>query len=411
MSRLVDAGKAMQTFKADFSDVKAGSTRKLKARTVGGSRVAINTSGSASTLTSSEEISTLSTAVEDRNPEFGSSRSKATVTVHGTCTGSSDAEYEVRTGNTRGFTIGSNKSYTLKVYKNGVRISDVVIPKRYTEGDQLSLEAGSGLSISFTEEAITKKDKFYVNALTGVDVVSDPDEAFDGSTGGHVNLENTVSAGSFEINGTTVTVEDLIERVSDSDADAVMAYSATTDRLSIRHTKTDEELTVENDTTGLFTTFGIEEGTSEGKTSRGMSAKVIQETTDQVMSMVELVNMMAGTVANESTIGDGAKTARNHLRTSIKDFFGSSSDKVDPGFGLKFNVAEDSSKDFVELGSLGERALKRALRRDPKAVIETLFGTRNKDGIVQGMLEGLDNAQKTMTNRYGSVGLILDTSA
>jgi|GEM_PF-5581330 len=516
MTRLVTAGEAIQKLKADFSDVRAGSGRKIKARTVGDTKVALDTNGSASTLSSSEEISTLTTAVDNRNPEWGKAKSLATVTVHGTYAGTSDAEYTVATGNSRGFQIGKNSTYRLFAYKDGVRIANITIPKKYKEGTQLEIDPGSGLYISFTEENITKKDSFTFNALANVDVTADPDEAFDGSTGGYTNLDSSVSAGTFEVNGTTITVNDtdtintvvdsinssgagvtaaydaaadslsltsnalgantitvgsdtsgflaamkldtattslgqgdqrtlafdevsffsgvssgsfeingvsisvdvttdtlndLISRVNDSEADAVMSYSATTDRLSIRSSKNDQELTVQNDSTGLFTTFGVEEGTSDPKKSRGLNSGVIQDMMKQITEMVELINQMSATVANESTIGGGAKTARNHMRSEMADIFGVSSDTIDTGFGMTLNVAEDSSKSFIELGSLGERELERALKRKPREVLESLFGTNDKDGLVQGVLNGLNRAQTTMTNRYGSVGLILDVTA
>ena len=349
MSKLVDAGESLKGLNLKFSTVKAGSARKIKARTVGDSRVELNTSGTKSTLGSSTEISTLTTGVSERTVAWGkTSKSTSVATIHGTYTGTSDQTYEIRSGNTRGWTVGSKK-YAFRFYIDGVRQSNISLPGSYTAGDKVSI--GDGLEISFGAGAITKRDKLTFDGLTGLDVAADPDEAFDGSTGGYANLDTTVSAGTFEVNGTTITVNDddtintvldsinssgagvtaeyddstdtvllthktggantitvgsdtsgflaamkldtatvslgqedergqaidqvalfagmssgsfeingvsisvdvttdtlndLIDRVNDSEADAVMSYSATTDRLAIRSAKTDEELTVEN---------------------------------------------------------------------------------------------------------------------------------------------------------------------
>lgn len=513
MGKLVDAGKSVQKLRTNFSEVRATGSRKIAARTVGASRVEIITSSTASTLTSTEELSTHSTAVSDRAPEFSESRSTAEVTIHGTYTGTSDAEYEIRTGNRRGFQLGSNKSYRMRVYKNGSFARYLTISKKYSAGTELNLDRNKGLTVSFTTGYVTKKDSATTDGLTGVDVKADSSAAFNSDD---TFLDSAVTAGSFEINGTTITVQDddsidsvvdtintsgagvrasyqsssdtltlthstkgantitvgsdtsgflaamkldsastsvgvesertqaladvgefsdiqsgsfdingetitidvatdslndIIDRVKASDAGVRMAYSNTTDRLTIRNGSTDEVLTVENDTTGLFETFGVEAGESEGTISRGVSSRVIRDMTTQITEMMELINQMAVSGTNESSIDEGAKKARNQLRKAIREELGGGSDTIDSGFGFHFNVAEDGTGSFIELDSGGERELARALRRNPSKVLETLFGSDSKDGVLQAMLTGLDKAQKSLTNRYGSVGIMLDTTA
>ena len=519
MTRLVSAGESVQSLRDQFEDVEANSARTISAKSIGGAKVALNTSGTKSTLVSTTGISSLTTMVEDRNPAWGKPhKSTAGITVHGTYTGTVDAEYEITSGNTLGFNVGSNKTYTLRAYKNGARIlPNIVIPKRYTEGTQLTVELGSGLSVSFTEDVITKRDSFTINALTGVDVTADPNAAFDGSSGVSANLDSAVTAGTFELNGTTITVadddtiesvvstinasgagvsaaydastdlltlthntrgaeaitvgsdtsgflaamkldtasvslgegdqreqviedvgllsgvssgtfdvngvtfsvdvttdtlSDLIDRVNASEADVVMSYSSSTDRLSFRSASGDDPLTVENDTTGLFETFAIEEGESKARKTRGISSKVSEALIDQLSQMVELLNEMGDTVAYESVISEGTELARDQLRAAIRDGFdGGSGDTLDTGFGLVFNVAEDSTQPFAKLDQAGQRELERALKRNPSEVLDRLFGSKPGTGLMNAILSGMQRAQKTVTRAYGSVGLMLDITA
>jgi len=515
MTRLVDAGETLKSLNIKFSNVTSGSARSLKARTVGNSRVELNTSGTKSTLSSSTEISTATTGVSDRTLNWKNTvKSTSTATIHGTYTGTSDQTYEIKSGRTRGWTVGKKK-YAFKFYIDGVRQSNISVPGSYAPGDTISI--GDGLEVSFGAGAITKRDTLTFDGLAGLDVTADPDEAFDGSTGGYHNLDSTVTSGTFEVNGETITVaatdtintvidsinasgagvtaeyndsddsvtlthnsggantisvgsdtsgflaavkldtatidlgkedertdaidqvsllggiasgsfdingvsisidvttdslNDIISRVNSSSADAVMSYSKTTDRLSIRSSNTDAELTVENDTTGLFTTFGIDEGTSAPKQAKGLRSAVIDEIIAAVSEMVELVNLMSRTVQNEAVMGDSVNDARDTLRTYMGNAFeGKSGDTIDSGLGLKFNVGDDDTGAFIELGTTGEKVLERALKRKPREVLEMLFGSKERSGLVDTMLSGLDKAQDGIISKYGSVGLTLDIEA
>jgi hypothetical protein len=233
-----------------------------------------------------------------------------------------------------------------------------------------------------------------------------------------VGALSSVSSGSFDINGvtfrldvTTDSLADLIERVNESSAGVVMSYSSSTDRLMVRSRTTDADLTVQDDTTGLFDAFGMDQGTARGRTTRGLRKGEIRELVEQIAEMTTLVNQMARTGTYESLISDGANGARSDLRAAIQSAFDARGDTIQTRYGLRFHVGDDPAKDFMVLGRSGEQELARALQRDPEEVLEMLFGTERKAGLLTKALQGLDDAQNTVTGTYGSVGLMLDIQA
>ncbi len=517
MSRLVKTGESVKALQADFGSVHAGTTRVQKARTTGLNQVSIATRATASTLTSAEEISTKSKTIVDRTPEWSTPGASGTPIITGEYTGLTDATYELRYSGSNPHTIGDpSRAGRVSFFKNGVSIGAANMPKNFA-GGTFNLDLAAGLTVTFHKgDIIGARGVATVEALTNVDVVSDPDAAFDGSDNGTHNLDSAVTAGSFEINGSTIQVEaddtirsvirtinssgagvsaaydgstdtvtlthqtpgaetisvgsdtsgflaavkldtatttagdvderevamagvaelagissgsfqingvsifldpstdtlsDLITRVGDSAAGATLSYSASNGKLSIRSATSGAELTVENDTTGLFSTFGVAEGTTEAKTTRGMSQHLIREMVDQVAEMVDFINQMTFVVDNESLINDGAKTARNQVRAAIQEGFSTSGDTIRTRFGLTFHVGADSTQSFIELGKNGERALHRALEQRPTEVLPMLFGSRNQAGLLTNTLNGLDAAQDTLTGRYGSVGMLLNVAA
>lgn len=516
MGRLVEAGKSIQKLRDDFGDVRASSPRSIKAKTTGSTAVSLNTAGSKSTLTSTGEISTLTTTVDNRSPTWPKAASTSEITVHGTYTGSVDNTYQLRNGNNKVWTVGGGTSFNLNVMRNGSKIGTVTVPAGYTEGTQLTIDAGLSVSLSLGD--IGKRDRSETfSGLTGVDAVIDPDAAFDGSDGAVTNLDSAVSAGSFEVNGTTINVaaddsvhavldaitssaagvtaayddttdtitltnksvgadaitlgadtsgflvatklsgastslgtpdertvamdqlaafagvssgsfqingvsialdvttdslSDLIDRVNSSSADVLMSYSSSgTGKLSVRSTQKDDQLVISSDTTGLLSTFGVEENTFEPKTRRGMSARIARELVAQVAEMVDVFNEMSGTVDNESLLNGDLTAARDGVRAVLKKLTDSSSDTIDTRMGLVFNVAEGASKSFIELGGSGEKELLRALSRRPNDTLSFLFGSDDEDGFVDSMISGLGKVQSAIVKKYGSVGILLDVKA
>ena len=84
--------------------------------------------------------------------------STSQVGIHGTYTGRSDAEWEIRPADGVNFTVGQATDYNFDVYQNGAYTSSFVVPRGYTEGDRLSI--GDGLEISFTAGKVFKTTPF-----------------------------------------------------------------------------------------------------------------------------------------------------------------------------------------------------------------------------------------------------------
>ncbi len=510
MTKLVDAGEALKHFQATFGETTTGRVRTTAARVLGDTRIDLDTTSTRATLTSSEEISTRTTDIDDRTPTWGKSLSTAQMTIHGTFTGSRDVRFEVHADATNPFTVGQRSAYALALYKDGALDSNVTVASGYTANDRIAI--GDGLEISFSEGDILARDRLAFDAQTGLDLTAQAALAFDGSKGDPY-LDSTVSAGSFELNGETIAVldtdsvdsvlaavnasaagvtaahdsisdevslastegsivlgrdtsgflaamkldtatevrtqggalgqaiedvsalsgissgsfvlngvsfsidvstdslQDIFDVVGSSSANATMAYSAHTDRITLRATEADESLTLATDSTGLFSSFGIEAGTFQPRSSRGLRGRTIDDIVEQVHNIKERVNRMAGTVTNEGLMGDDAMTARNTIRTAIQtNLDRSSTTTIQSGIGLDFHVTTDSARPFLQFGSAGETTLERVLKVQPGRAIELLFGTPSETGLIDAMLAGLDEAQNALIARYGSVGILLDIS-
>jgi hypothetical protein len=229
-----------------------------------------------------------------------------------------------------------------------------------------------------------------------------------------------VSSGSFKINGTSFSVDisvdslqDVIDDVDGSSVEAELSYSSDSGRLTLTAGHRGEKLTVADDTTGLFSTVGIAEGSTRPSPSRGIRRNLREAIMEQVTDVVELVNELSGTVKNEGIMDGAAMSARDSIRSAIQTHFKSSSSTapIDSGFGLKFNVSSDTAKPFLELGSAGEKDLDRVLRRGPGEALEMLFGTRKEQGLLDAVLQGMDKAQQALISKYGSVGILLNIQA
>lgn len=507
MRRLVDAGESLKKLQMDFGDVRAGAKRTHKAQTTGESRVDLRTTATKSTLEGTGPIANGTTAVDNRSPTW-SKATPSTVSISGTYTGTSDVTYRIQspTGSTP--TVGSQKM-TFKVYKNGVQTGTITIPATYNNTE---LSLGDGLSFSLGDGKLAKGSIFEFTAQAGLDLKADPNEAFDGSTGGLTNLDSVVTAGAFEVNGETIsvdaddsiltvldkinasaadvtatydatsdtismvrntggvhditfgadtsgfltamkldgatatlgkeddrklaidqvapyagissgsfkingveisvdvttdTIQDVIARVNDSEAGVTMTLGSS-ERISVRSDSKEATLTLENDTTGLFSAYGLEETTYTPSETKGMNGQTVRELTQRMTELVEVFNQLAGTVTNESLLGDGAMDARDLLRGAIEKSLGGRGDQFDSGFGLTFNIGDGTNKNFMEMGSTGEKEFLRAMRRNPNEVLQTLFGTKSESGLVEDLLTAMDKAQKNLVRTYGSVGFLLD---
>ncbi len=513
MRRLVDTGLIVRQLQKDWEDAKVRGGRLSAAKLTGTRSIDLGSGSAYSTLTSTEEIATATTEVGNRSPTWGTVTSTASVNIVGTYTGASSATLAIKNPIGQTFTVGGANAFDLNLLINGTKSSTITVPARYSPGTLISI--GSGLSVSFGLGSIFRQDQASFDVFAGLDLTLDPSAAFDGSDGRSTYLDTPVTAGSFDINGTTITVsandsvntvldsinqsgadvdatydpvldtvlltrrtvggmdivvgndtsgflsavklasatttrggidgyadpigtvptlssiqsgvfelngitftvdtatdsvEDVIRTVNESSAGVVMALN--NGNLTVRTTDTSRPITVSGDSSGFFAAFGIDEGTVEPNVRKGMSGFQRRDFEKQVQAMVSALNEMAKTVTNESLIHDALKDARNNIRNAIEEPFGTSNrDKVDSGFGLKFDVSTDSTAPFAQLGALGTKQLDRALQRNPTEVFQTFFGNSQKPGLADSLLGALDTVQNNLIDKYGSVGFMLDIYA
>jgi hypothetical protein len=512
LTKLVAAGEAFKSLRDEYSTLVARTGRAKAARVIGTTGIKLDYTAPTVTLSSTEELSTQTTTLDTRSPAYGVVLSTASASIHGTYTGTSDVEWEIKPAEEVSFTVEQDSDYSFEVYIDGTLSSTFTVPGGTAAGDRISM--GDGLEISFTEGNVFKNDSITFNTLTGLDLTAQTDVAFNESIdytlldseitsgsfdvngvtitvsdtdsiddviasinastagvaaeynsvtdevilstddGSSIVVENDTSgflaamkldtaveeriesgeagqrvedvsalsgitSGSFEINGITFTVDtntdslqDIIDVVNASSAGATMTYSDSFGYLKIQSTVRTDNLTVQNDTTGLFAAFGIEEGVHKPEKGRGIRREVVDDLVDRMQKAASLLNKLSATVVNEGVMGTSVMNARNTLRTAIKNNL-SDVDRpvIRTSIGITAYVQEDSALGLLQLGERGSRTLREELQKNPAATLEVLFGSEEEAGLVDAVLRTMDTVQSSLTRQYGSVGILLDIEA
>lgn len=262
--RMREAVKAIKPVMLGSQEIQVASP----ASATSASNLGLDASGSATTMTSTEEVNTTPTSYSTHGPEWTGS-STAQVTISGEYDGSNGTDtltFEA----TKSGTYGS-QNLTIKVYdSNTVEIDSINISKFDPVDQQYTLS--NGLVLTLGEGDLTKNDTFTLDVSDSVGTAVAPDNPFNGTRAEDPNLEPglSVSDGSFQINGTNIdvnagdTVNTVLDRITQSDAGVTATFDTATEKVLLTQKTTGEgqEITLENDTSGFLAAVKLDGATA-----------------------------------------------------------------------------------------------------------------------------------------------------
>ncbi|WP_454064827.1 hypothetical protein [Candidatus Nitrospira salsa] len=261
IQKLLKALQAVNTTLPSSHIRKSGATGTQAATIRSSSDLGLTTTAAtAATFRSTEEINTTPTSFSPFGPSFtGSSTSLPTLGgIYDGDNGTDTLTFTV----TRGGTIGSfilpptleardSQNQVIATFSFGVGSADRV--NTLDNGLELSLSAG----------ALTANDTFTVDVLDSIGSAINPDNPFNGTRNDNPNFDDglSVSAGSFEVNGHSITVaasdslNDVLTKITQSSAGVTATFDAGTESvvLTQKTTGSAPTITVGNDTAGFLT--------------------------------------------------------------------------------------------------------------------------------------------------------------
>jgi hypothetical protein len=198
---------------------------------------ALRTQPTSARLVSTNEINTVATSFTPRGPSFTGS-SSALPTIGGIYDGDQGDD-------TLTFTVSSGGVVGLLAARIQVRdgqnqlIQTLNFGLGYQAGTELVLT--NGLKVSLASGSLAAGDSFQVQVSTTTGSTVAPDNPFDGTRNAYANFDPglTVQAGSFLVNGATITVaaddtlHGVLAKINDSAAGVTARFDAVTERIEL----------------------------------------------------------------------------------------------------------------------------------------------------------------------------------
>jgi hypothetical protein len=216
-----------------------------------------STTGTPTTLESTEEVNSSTTAYSTDPPEW-TGDSTVQATIGGEYDGSSGSDtltFDVKKGGELGGDL-------IQIYiydSNNNQIDSLNFKKQDGIGTPYTLS--NGLTVTFDEGTFVKNDTFTVEVYDNVPQAVNPDNPFNGTDTTDPNLQSglEVTSGSFEINGTTIdvaaddTINSVLDKINQSDAGVTATFDAATETVLLTQNTpgSTEDIVLANDTSGF----------------------------------------------------------------------------------------------------------------------------------------------------------------
>lgn len=226
-----------------------------------------------------------------------------------------------------------------------------------------------------------------------------------------------ISAGSFTINGETITIDPTTDSISDvlsainaSSADVV----ATLSDGAVSLTGVDDaSIVLASDTTGFLSTVGLSEGTTEatgGTVSQRGSRQAARKISKAFIGFAEKLNEI---FARNDELDEHTRVDRIGMQSKIRGTITAVLDDRD--MALDDNILDvtfvlsDEDTTALTLRRADIRRMEKSMISNPKEVDRLLFGSANTEGLIDQLvtatedaLTDLDQALKDMGNIFNS---------
>jgi hypothetical protein len=263
MRKAMEAVKQLMPASGEYSEIQIA----IAAKATSASSLDLGSSGAAptpTTLQSTEEVNASTTAYSTDPPQWtGSSTSQPTISgEYDGSDGTTTLRFEVARGGTLG-----RANIQIKIYDANNNQTDVInVGKRDSAGTQYTLS--NGLTVSFSAGDMAKNDTFTLAVSDNVDNAVNPDNPFNGTGSEDPNLQSglDVTSGSFEINGTIITVaagdsiNSVLDTINSSDAGVTATFDAAAEKVLLTQNTpgATHDIVLANDTSGFLAATKLE---------------------------------------------------------------------------------------------------------------------------------------------------------
>jgi hypothetical protein len=253
--RIREAVQAIKPMMLESEEIQvAGPARATSASSLD---LSSSTTGTPTTLESTEEVNASTTAYSTDPPEW-TGTSTAQPTIGGEYDGSSGTDtltFSVKKGGTLGGDL-----IQINVYDSSNNQIDSLNFKK-ADGINTPYALSNGLTVTFGEGDFVKNDSFTLEVYDNVENAVDPDKAFNGTGSDDPNLQDglDVTSGSFEINGTTIdvaaddTINSVLDKINGSDAGVTATFDPATEKVLLTQNTPGSapDIVLANDTSGF----------------------------------------------------------------------------------------------------------------------------------------------------------------
>ncbi|MGD9236338.1 MAG: flagellin hook IN motif-containing protein [Desulfobacterales bacterium] len=222
----------------------------------------------ATTLQSAEEVNSATTSYSPTAPAW-TGASTAQATVSGEYDGSSGTDtltFQVSRGGTHG-----SVNLQVAVYdSNNTQIDTIDIKKNDAIDKPYTMN--NGLVLTFSAGDLKKNDTFTLAVYDNVENTVDPDKPFNGTGSADPNLQYglDVASGSFQVNGTTISVQEtdtintVLDKINQSDAGVTATFDTATETVLLTQDTAGSahDIVLENDTSGFLSAVKLEGATA-----------------------------------------------------------------------------------------------------------------------------------------------------
>lgn len=217
-----------------------------------------STPATATIRQSSEEVNTTPTSFTPFGPSFGGSSTSSTTLggVYDGDDGTNTLTFQV----TNGGIVGVSPVLNLEVRDSQAQLVETISLTLYQADDPFTLQ--NGLVLSLGAGSLTQHDTFMVDVSNTIGSAVNSDKPFNGTRNDNPNLEDgrAVSAGSFQVNGKTIsvlandTINTVLNRINQSAAGVTATFDGGNETVVLTHNTVGASPTIVlgNDTSGFL---------------------------------------------------------------------------------------------------------------------------------------------------------------
>ena len=307
------------------------------------------------TLGSTAEVNANTTSYSNREPVFTTTSTSA-ILVGGTYDGASGDD-TLTISVVRGGIVesGGSPSIKLRVQDSGGQIANIDVDQAAAAYTPVAI--GNGLTLSFSAGDIVKDDEFSFGVSSTTPSAVDPDAAFNGFGNASPGFEEafTVSAGSFDINGQSVsvfnndTINSVIGRINGLDFGVAASFDAGTETVQLSNEGDTAQVVLGADSSGFFNATKLS-GATHQVTSVNEQTRTMEDVTD-------LSGVSAGSILVDGqsvSIDPALDSAADIAARITSDVAGVTANIVDGRLSLfsatSFDVQDNGTGFFGSLG-------------------------------------------------------------